>query len=64
MNTPRLTMNRPGHWPTDATLELLHGPGRCPTCRGRQWVATPDPLYPNELIDVRCPTCIDRARTP
>jgi len=49
------------HWPTDAALEVLHGPDRCQTCGGREWVAIPDPLYPGELIDARCPECTARA---
>lgn len=53
-------MNR--HWPTDAALELLHGPDRCQTCRGSGWVAVEDPLYPDTLIDVRCPECARTAK--
>lgn len=45
------------HWPTDKALELLHGPDRCETCGGSEWVAAEDPLYPGTLIDVRCPEC-------
>jgi len=50
------------HWPTPQALEVLHGPNRCPRCDGAQWVAVPDPLYPDELVDMRCPDCVDRAR--
>lgn len=48
------------HWPTDQALELLHGPDRCPTCHGREWVSVEDPLYPEALIDARCPDCCAR----
>jgi hypothetical protein len=50
------------HWPTGKALELLHGPDRCPTCGGREWVAVEDPLYPEALIDVRCPECTRKAK--
>ena len=50
------------HWPTEAALELLHGTNRCETCGGREWVATPDPLYDDVLIDARCPDCARKAR--
>jgi hypothetical protein len=50
------------HWPTEAALELLHGPSRCQRCDGRQWVAVEDPLWPGEYFDMRCPDCADRAR--
>lgn len=50
------------HWPTDAALELLHGPDRCPACNGREWVAVEDPLYPGSLIDARCPKCVERTQ--
>lgn len=50
------------YWPTDAALEVLHGPDRCPTCGGRGWVATEDPLYPEALIDARCPECGKKAK--
>ena len=45
------------HWPTEAALELLHGPDRCGACGGRGWVAVPDPLFDDALVDQRCPDC-------
>ena len=54
--------NRRAGWPTDQALAILHGPERCKVCGGIGWIANPDPLYPDELIDVRCPNCIDQAR--
>lgn len=50
------------YWLTDDALEVLHGPGRCDSCGGRGWVATEDPLYPEALIDARCPDCAKKAK--
>jgi len=50
------------YWPTDEALEVLHGPDRCPTCGGREWVAVPDPLVDGALVDVRCPECAQKAK--
>lgn len=51
------------YWPTDKALALLHGPARCKRCGGRGWVPTEDPLYPEALIDARCPDCAAKAQT-
>lgn len=50
------------HWPTDQALEVLHGPDRCTTCGGLEWVAVEDPLYSGALIDARCPDCVRKAK--
>ena len=50
------------YWPTDEALEVLHGPDLCETCGGRSWVAVPDPLYDDILIDARCPECARKAK--
>lgn len=46
------------YWLTPKALEALHGPDRCATCSGSEWVAIEDPLYRYRYIDIRCPECV------
>lgn len=34
----------------------------CPLCGGTGWVAVPDPLFDDALVDERCPDCARKAK--